>query len=135
MRFALALLPLAGLAAACSSGPREVSSTPPTVSYQVAGNDVSQANVRAARYCQQYGMAAQLEGIQSTASGNTAVYACSGSAASNAYPSFGAAQNSPYYQGSPAYGSSAPPVRCADALHQDRPGGTDYRGPPVVGCP
>jgi hypothetical protein len=26
-------------------------------------------------------------------------------------------------------------VRCADALHQDRPGGTDYRGPPVAGCP
>lgn len=26
-------------------------------------------------------------------------------------------------------------VRCADALHQDRPGGSDYNGPPVAGCP
>jgi hypothetical protein len=24
--------------------------------------------------------------------------------------------------------------RCADVLHQDRPGGSDYRGPPVAGC-
>jgi hypothetical protein len=26
-------------------------------------------------------------------------------------------------------------VRCADALHQGRPGGTDYHGPAVAGCP
>jgi hypothetical protein len=26
-------------------------------------------------------------------------------------------------------------VQCADALHQNRPGGTDYRGPNVRGCP
>ena len=25
-------------------------------------------------------------------------------------------------------------VQCADALHQERPGGSDYRGPPVPGC-
>ena len=25
--------------------------------------------------------------------------------------------------------------QCADLLHQDRPGGTDYHGPPVAGCP
>jgi hypothetical protein len=25
--------------------------------------------------------------------------------------------------------------QCADFLHQDRPGGSDYRGPPVAGCP
>jgi predicted small secreted protein len=24
---------------------------------------------------------------------------------------------------------------CADALHQNRPGGSDYHGPPVAGCP
>lgn len=30
---------------------------------------------------------------------------------------------------------TAPHVQCADLLHQDRPGGTDYRGPPVPGCP
>jgi hypothetical protein len=26
-------------------------------------------------------------------------------------------------------------VACADSLHQNRPGGTDYHGPPVAGCP
>ena len=26
-------------------------------------------------------------------------------------------------------------VQCADALHQSRPGGTDYHGPAVAGCP
>jgi hypothetical protein len=31
--------------------------------------------------------------------------------------------------------ATAPHVQCADLLHQDRPGGTDYRGPPVPGCP
>jgi len=27
------------------------------------------------------------------------------------------------------------PVKCADWLHQSRPGGTDYFGPSVPGCP
>lgn len=26
-------------------------------------------------------------------------------------------------------------AQCADALHQNRPGGSDYHGPPVAGCP
>jgi hypothetical protein len=26
-------------------------------------------------------------------------------------------------------------VQCADWLHQGRPGGSDYHGPPVAGCP
>ena len=26
-------------------------------------------------------------------------------------------------------------IRCADWLHQNRPGGSDYHGPPVAGCP
>lgn len=25
-------------------------------------------------------------------------------------------------------------VKCADFFHQDRPGGSDYKGPPVPGC-
>jgi predicted small secreted protein len=29
---------------------------------------------------------------------------------------------------------AAPGPECADALHQDRPGGTDYRGPRVPAC-
>jgi hypothetical protein len=32
--------------------------------------------------------------------------------------------------------SSAPAViRCADPLHQNRPGGSDYKGPPIPECP
>ena len=30
--------------------------------------------------------------------------------------------------------SSGRKVQCADAMHQNRPGGTDYHGPPVAGC-
>jgi predicted small secreted protein len=29
---------------------------------------------------------------------------------------------------------ASPVPGCADALHQDRPGGTDYHGPPVPEC-
>jgi peptidoglycan hydrolase-like protein with peptidoglycan-binding domain len=35
------------------------------------------------------------------------------------------------------YGAPLPPpepVQCADVLHQARPGGSDYNGPPVPGC-
>jgi len=37
--------------------------------------------------------------------------------------------------GGTAQGTSTRPVLCADALHQDRPGGTDYHGPYVASCP
>ncbi len=33
-----------------------------------------------------------------------------------------------------AKAKSRGPVQCADTLHQDRPGGTDYAGKPVPGC-
>jgi hypothetical protein len=26
-------------------------------------------------------------------------------------------------------------IQCADFFHQDRPGGSDYRGPPIRECP
>jgi len=32
-------------------------------------------------------------------------------------------------------GSRPRRVLCADTLHQNRPGGSDYHGPPVAGCP
>jgi len=36
----------------------------------------------------------------------------------------------------PSYGTAAPlePYGCADWMHQNRPGGTDYYGPPIYGC-
>lgn len=36
---------------------------------------------------------------------------------------------------SSAAGTGHGRVLCADPLHQNRPGGTDYHGPPVPGCP
>jgi hypothetical protein len=70
-----------------------------------------------------------------------ASYSCSGTrVGSAAAPSYyGAATPYPAtpYAAAP-YGNNAAPVatiRCADPMHQDLPGGTDYRGPPVYGCP
>ncbi|HEV2550384.1 MAG TPA: hypothetical protein VGU20_23935 [Stellaceae bacterium] len=127
MRFTFPLLACA-LLAACG-GSREVTSTPPTVSYQVRGNDVSQTNVQAQNYCARYDRAAIFQGVQPSSSGNLAVYSCEGPAASATAPA-------------PLAGTTVGPptplnagVQCADALHQDRPGGSDYHGPPVVGCP
>jgi hypothetical protein len=112
----------------------------------------------AAAYCQRYGKVAQLQSVQPPNAGNTAFYNCVstaptaygagpyGTAPTQVYqtqtypapiyqppgPVYGTAPvyNGPTYNG----GSAAPVVRCADPLHQDRPGGTDYRGPPVPGC-
>jgi hypothetical protein len=39
-----------------------------------------------------------------------------------------------YARRSAAADRRAAHVQCADFLHQDRPGGSDYRGPPVAGC-
>lgn len=138
MRATLTLLAILGSLAACAyqPSPHEVAASPPSVSYQVYGNDVAQANARADSYCQQYGQYANLQGVQPNGSQSLATYTCSGSRVSNASP--------PLYYGSapvnappPPYTAAAPVpvVRCADPLHQDLPGGTDYRGPPVYGCP
>jgi hypothetical protein len=73
---AISLLAIPAVVAACN-GPSEVAAAPPSVSYQVTGNDIGQAGVNAERYCNQYGRSAQFQGIQTTASGNVAVYNCS----------------------------------------------------------
>lgn len=135
MRKAIVLL--AGLSAlgACTAQPERVNATPPTVSYRVNGADTSQANVSAVQYCQRYGTGAQYQGLQGTPSGNIAVYSCSGP-----MPSSGSSVAPPYAYGAPgAYGAPPPtygaPTQCADSMHEDLPGGTDYYGPPVAGCP
>lgn len=38
-------------------------------------------------------------------------------------------------QGGAHHSATPHHVLCADAMHQSRPGGTDYKGPPVAGCP
>jgi hypothetical protein len=79
-----ALILLAGLAAlgGCSvADENRVAATPPlppTVSYRIAGNDISQASASAAQYCQRYGTGAQYQGLQASPSGNVAVYSCGG---------------------------------------------------------
>ena len=127
MRSAMFVL-LAGLGALAACNPAEenqVSATPPTppsVSYRVAGTDVSQANQSAGAYCQRYGTGPVYRGMQTTPTGNVATYTCDG-------PPVAA-------NGSVESGSSiAPPQQCADAFHQNLPGGSDYTGPPVAGCP
>src|SRR5690242_8587490 len=80
MRVTLPILAATALlAAGCANGTHEIAAAPPSVSYQVAGNNVSQANARAVRYCQQYGLAAQLQGVQPSGSGNVATYTCTSS--------------------------------------------------------
>ncbi|HEX7966736.1 MAG TPA: hypothetical protein VF502_00850 [Stellaceae bacterium] len=144
MRAALPLLAGVALLAACAPESRPLSQTAPSVSYRINGNDVGQANANAMRYCQQYGSSAQLQGIQQSSSGNVAVFTCAGGAASGttagtavapapAYAAPGYGQ--PGYAAPGAGTTMAPPVQCADVLHQDRPGGSDYHGPPVPECP
>ena len=138
----LSVLAVAGALAACSG--QQVSSTPPTVSYRVSGSDISQANANAATYCQRYGTTAYLQGVTN----GTATYSCGQTTgrATAAAPATavaptavapvynGTAQAPAYYSGNTAVVPGAA-VQCADAMHQDRPGGTDYHGPAVAGCP
>jgi hypothetical protein len=137
MRVTAALLVALGSLAACAYQPptHEVAATPPSVSYQVYGNDVAQANARADSYCQQYGQYANLQGVQPNGSQSIATYTCGGSrVGSAAQPYYG---STPVNAPPPPYTAAAPApaLRCADPLHQNLPGGTDYRGPPVYGCP
>lgn len=77
MRIAFALFVIPALLASCASGPPQAAAAPPTVSYQVTGNDIGQAGVNAEHYCNQFGRSAQFQGIQATGNGNVAVYSCS----------------------------------------------------------
>jgi hypothetical protein len=82
MRHVASVFVLAAGLAACSSA-QQVSSTPPststaynppTVSYQIAGNDLTDANNQAASYCSRYSATARL---QTNAAGR-ATYQCVG---------------------------------------------------------
>jgi hypothetical protein len=138
---AVSLLAVAAVLAGCATDSQPVSQSAPSVSYRVPpNNDVTQANANAARYCQQYNAGAQLQGIQAGPSGNVALYSCTGApgavAGSIAAPAYAQPGYPPSgYATQPGYGATLPPVQCADPLHQDRPGGTDYYGPPVPQCP
>jgi hypothetical protein len=140
MRATFAPFAALGLLAACadqSQPPQAVSATPPSISYQVNGNDIGPANAQADGYCQQYGMYANLQGVQPNGAQSVATYICGGSRVSSAAPTYvNGAPPPPYTAAAPPVGAPAVgAVRCADPMHQNLPGGTDYHGPPVYGCP
>ena len=138
-----ALISAAAIAGCAETTSQQVAASPPMVSYRVAGSNLAQANADAGRYCAQYNMAARLNGIQPDGTNGIASYSCVAGSAGAVY---GSAGSVPYaasgippapasYPGTapaPIYSGS---VQCADALHQNRPGGSDYTGPPVPGCP
>lgn len=114
-------LPLAvlGTVAACADNePTVIDSSPPAISYRLSGDNVAAANAQASDYCGQYGLSANLQSVEPDGSGKVAHYICVGGA-SGAYSS-GTAQRAR--------------VKCADWLHQSRPGGSNYKGPPVPEC-
>ncbi|MBV9521835.1 MAG: hypothetical protein JO010_03525 [Alphaproteobacteria bacterium] len=74
MRLLIVIGAVAALAAC--SGPREVTESPPGVSYRVTNNNVTEANQRAARYCQQYGKNAVFGGVNQSSGDSIAVYTC-----------------------------------------------------------
>ena len=54
----------------------------------------------------------------------------------NSTPNYYPSQQQPVESGQTYFPAPAPQqVRCADFLHQGRPGGSDYNGPAVAGCP
>ncbi len=119
-----------GLGLAACSPTNQVSATPPSVQYRVSNNDVSQTNVQAANHCTQYGSNARLASVVN----GVATYTCGPSAGpTSAAPSpvYPGTVNSPYV----APNAGAAQVQCADWAHQSRPGGSNYSGPPVPGCP
>ncbi len=136
MRATLMYFAAFGLLAGCAdqTTPQTVAATPPSVSYQIYGNDVAQANAQADGYCQQYGTYANLQSVQPNGAQSVATYVCNGSRVSSAAPPYNAPPQ-PYTATAPYTSASGSAVRCADAMHQNLPGGTDYHGPPVYGCP
>ena len=141
MRARFMLIAALGLLAACadqSPPPQAVAATPPSISYQIYGNDVTPANAQADGYCQQYGMYANLQGVQPNGAQSVATYVCGGSRVSSVTPTYSnGAPPQPYTAAAPPNSLPAPgaAVRCADPMHQNLPGGTDYHGPAVYGCP
>lgn len=65
----------------CSSGPSRVSASSPTVSYDVAGHGLSQADSRAADYCDRFDQRSHLLSVQN----GVATYGCGAATATAPY--------------------------------------------------
>ena len=149
MRAAISLLIACAALAACAREPGPESSTVPSVSYPVSGNDVAQINLRARDYCRQFGRSPQFQGLQTTADGEVAVYTCGGVANFNAglIPPAMAGSTvapapplttatpgvTPFTPGAPT--PLAPSVRCTGALHQLPAAAVRAYGPSIARCP
>lgn len=72
LTFPLLIGALLALGTLSGCGPERVSSSPPTVSYNVTGNSMTQANARASSYCSNYGAVPQLLSVQD----GVATYSC-----------------------------------------------------------
>ena len=69
--------------AGCSEESQQIKSSPPTVTYEVTGNDVSEANAKAQNFCARYNTPALFEGVQAKSWGKVAVYRCDSTAPSS----------------------------------------------------
>lgn len=126
----LALCVLAAGSLAACTGTQQVSSTPPTVSYNaptvsytVTGGDLTEANRQAAAYCQRYGGTARVRSATST----QAQYECIGTTA--AAPAT-VVTPAPATVVAPAPGTVVAPMVVAPATV---PAGTPTVSYPVVG--
>src|SRR5258708_28163546 len=112
MRATAVLLVGLGSLVACATQtppPQALTTSPPSISYEVYGNDMAQANGQADGYCQQYGQYANLQGVQPNGSRSVASYTCGGSRVGNtAAPYFSSA---PPAQAPPPPHTPAPPTR------------------------
>jgi hypothetical protein len=128
MRYVFPVVLVAALGGCAYDSPApSAAAAPPTVAYPVYGSDFSRPRFEASRYCRSYGASAQYQGTQQSSSGPMAVFTCTGPRVASSRP----IPAPPPYP--PAYEPGYPPL-CADPMHQNRPGGSDYRGPPVPEC-
>jgi hypothetical protein len=90
----------------CTPTSEPMNSTPPTVSYNVTGNTLTEANARADRYCSGYGVQPRLLSVQN----GVATYSCGSSTA--AVPSTTSPTvATPPATVAPAYPGTSPVVR------------------------
>ena len=110
--FLRTFLPLlaACVLAGCSQAPPQIKSSAPTVTYQVTGNDVSEANAKAQNFCARYNTHALFEGVQATSWGKVAVYRCDSAA--------------------PGAGAPPPPPSGSTVVRPPPPSGSTAVGPP-----
>jgi hypothetical protein len=110
MRTLLPVLAACVVLAGCSEAPPQIKSSPPTITYQVTGNDVSEANAKAQNFCAQYNTRALFEGVQATSWGKVAAYRCDSAA--------------------PGAGAPPPPPSGSTVVEPPPPSGSTAVGPP-----